>query len=172
MNQGVLVLNQNYEPLNICRLRRALVLMQKDKAQVIENDTRKVHTVDRVFESPSVIRIVYFVKKPRPNLQPSRQSIFARDGYTCQYCGKVSRDLTLDHVVPKRIGGKKDWENLVSACKGCNNRKGDKTLKEAKMKLIKEPKKPKYLPKLTLSRYSRLEEKEEWRRYLSYGSPA
>lgn len=166
MNRRVLVLNQNYEPLNICRLRRAIVLVLQGKAEIIESDSKVVRTVDRSFEAPSVIKLVYFVRKPRPKLQLSRRSILARDNYRCQYCGQHSSELTIDHVIPRRFGGKSTWENLVTACKQCNNKKGDKTLQQANMKLIKLPKKIKYLPNFSFSRHYKGIERKEWEKYL------
>lgn len=167
LNRGVLVLNQNYEPLNVCRLRRALVLLIQEKASVVEYDSVTIHTVTRSFEAPSVIRLEYFIRKPRKTRIPlSRKSIFARDNYTCQYCGVTSKELTLDHVIPRRLGGKSTWENLVSACKKCNNKKSDKTLLQVNMKLMSEPKEVQYYHSVSFAHYPSLLNHDVWKKYL------
>ena len=110
---SVLVLNQNYEPLNVCNARRALVLVDGGKAEVLEHAFGDIRTPSRAIPRPSVIRLVYMIKRPRPRVRLTRREIFMRDGYTCQYCGLKSRDLTLDHVIPRHRGGPHSWENLV-----------------------------------------------------------
>ena len=97
----VLVLNQNYQPLNICNVRRALVLVGRGKAELIENGRGYIRSVTDLFPAPSVIRLVYMVKRPVMRRRLSRQAVFYRDGFTCQYCGKKTRQLTLDHIVPE-----------------------------------------------------------------------
>jgi 5-methylcytosine-specific restriction endonuclease McrA len=139
---AVLVLNQNYEPLNVCNVRRAFVLVDRGKAEVLEHSAEGIHTASRVMPRPSVIKLAYMVKRPRPQVRLSRREIFLRDDYTCQYCGSRSRDLTLDHVMPKHRGGGHSWDNLVSACRGCNHRKGAKTVEEAHMRLLRPPRRP------------------------------
>jgi 5-methylcytosine-specific restriction endonuclease McrA len=138
----VLVLNQNYEPLNICNLRRAFVLVDRGKAEVLEHGDLGIRTATRLVPRPSVIKLSYMVKRPRPQVRLSRREIFMRDDYMCQYCGSRSRELTLDHVVPKHRGGGHSWDNLVSACRPCNHRKGGKTLDEARMRLMRTPRRP------------------------------
>jgi 5-methylcytosine-specific restriction endonuclease McrA len=142
VNSAVLVLNQNYEPLNICNVRRAFVLVDRGKAEVLEHSAHGLHTATRILPRPSVIKLVYMVKRPRPHVRLSRREIFMRDDYTCQYCGSKTRDLTLDHVVPKYRGGGHSWDNLVSACRPCNHRKGGKLVVEARMRLIRPPRRP------------------------------
>ncbi|HEX6473710.1 MAG TPA: HNH endonuclease, partial [Candidatus Limnocylindria bacterium] len=105
INAPVLVLNQNYEPLNVCDIRRAFRLLGAEKAELIERNHQVIHTPTRALEAPSVIRLQYHIKRPRPRVKLSRREVFARDRHTCQYCGAVSRDLTIDHVVPKHRGG-------------------------------------------------------------------
>ncbi len=114
---SVLVLNQNYEPLNVCNARRALVLVEGGKAEVLEHamNLAELRSPSRSFRRPSVIRLVYMIKRPRPRVRLTRREIFMRDHYTCQYCGLKTRDLTLDHVIPRHRGGKHTWDNLVSA---------------------------------------------------------
>lgn len=137
-----LVLNQNYEPLNVCNVRRALVLVLRGKAEVVETARGAIRTANRHFALPSVIRMVYYVRRPRPRLRLSRREIFARDGWTCAYCGRAARELTLDHVIPRHRGGAHSWENLVSACKPCNHRKAGRTPREARMSLRAAPREP------------------------------
>jgi 5-methylcytosine-specific restriction endonuclease McrA len=139
---AVLVLNLNYEPLNICNLRRAFVLVDRGKAEVLEHGDFGIRTASRIMARPSVIKLSYMVKRPRPQVRLSRREIFMRDDYMCQYCGSRSRELTLDHVVPKHRGGGHSWDNLVSACRPCNHRKGGKTLDEARMRLLHLPRRP------------------------------
>ncbi len=134
-----LVLNQSYEPLNICRARRAISLIFSGKAEMLENGTGYIHTTNISYPLPSVIRLAYLVKRPRPQPKLTRVEIFNRDNYTCQYCGKQSHQLTLDHVIPRHQGGRHTWENLVSACAACNRRKAGRTPEQARMLLLKTP---------------------------------
>ncbi|MCC7088551.1 MAG: HNH endonuclease, partial [Dehalococcoidia bacterium] len=114
---SVLVLNQNYEPLNVCNVRRALILVLRGKAEIIESARSVFHTARATFVLPSVIRLVHMIKRPRPKVRLTRKEIFARDGWQCVYCGRATRDLTLDHVVPRHRGGPHTWDNLVAACR-------------------------------------------------------
>ncbi|MEW6033528.1 MAG: HNH endonuclease [Chloroflexota bacterium] len=160
----VLVLNQNYEPLNICRVRRALVLMLRGKAEALENGYGMLHCSLGFFDLPSVVRLVYMVKRPRLRRRITRAEIFSRDKYTCQYCGRETRDLTLDHVLPRRRGGQHKWENVVSACPPCNHRKAGRTPVEAGMYLVRPPQPPRdgdfFIP------YHYLRSRQEWQKYV------
>jgi len=165
VNFPVLVLNQNYEPLNICRVRRAVVLLYEGKAEMLENGTGFIHSANNAFSVPSVIRLAYIIKRPRHERKLTRLEVFHRDHYTCQYCGKTTRQLTLDHVIPRYRGGEHVWENVISACIACNRRKAGKTPKEASMRLIHHPTTPSgntlfYIP------YHYLETHSEWQKYL------
>jgi 5-methylcytosine-specific restriction endonuclease McrA len=165
----VLLLNSDYEPLNVCDVRRAFRLLFGEKAEVIEYDHHEVHSATQVFRAPSVIRLQYHIRRPRPRVRLSRREVFARDRYTCQYCGRETRDLTLDHVVPRHRGGGHSWDNLVAACRICNHRKGGKLLDEARLRLRREPFEPRsdvyslYTPYLSDPR------NEAWRTYLFLG---
>ena len=139
VNSPVLVLNQNYEPLNVSRVRRAVVMVIRGKAETLENDSGMIHTVSDAIPMPSVIRLVYMVRRPRPEKKLTRREVFQRDKYTCQYCGGETRELSLDHVDPRHRGGRHIWENVVSACLRCNNRKAGGTPQEAGMQLIRQP---------------------------------
>lgn len=143
VKSAVLVLNQNYEPLNVCHVRRALVLVIEGKAEVLEEQASSMASATRVYASPSVIRMVYLIRRPHPRVKLTRREVFIRDNYTCQYCGRFGSDLTIDHVVPRSKGGQHTWDNLVSACKTCNHRKGGKALPETRMTLPKAPTEPK-----------------------------
>ena len=148
MNGAVLVLNQNYEPLNVCNVRRAILLVFDGKAEVLEANGHLVKSATLAFPAPSVIRMVYLIHRPRPRVKLTRREVFIRDSYTCQYCGRQMHDLTIDHVVPRSRGGHDTWDNLVLACVQCNVRKGDRTPIEANMPLIRRPVKPAWLPAL------------------------
>ncbi len=165
INCPVLVLNQSYEALNLCRTRRAVVLVFQGKAEVLEDSRGEIHSVTRTFPVPSVIRLVYMIKRPRPQRKLTKQEVFNRDKYTCQYCGCQTKELTIDHVIPRRRGGEHAWENVVSACKGCNRYKGGRTPEEAGMTLVQEPAAPRnsgfYIPYRYVDGYS------EWTKYLA-----
>jgi 5-methylcytosine-specific restriction endonuclease McrA len=165
INLPVLVLNQNYEPLNVCRVRRAVVLLYYGKAEMLENGAGFIHTTVRDFPLPSVIRLAYMIKRPRPQRKLTRLEIFNRDRYTCQYCGKQTHQLTLDHVIPRFRGGEHVWGNVVSACILCNRHKAGKTPSEAGMKLIRKPAPPRgdaffYIP------YHYRQTQSQWQKYL------
>ncbi len=142
MNKSVLVLNQNYEPLNVCNVRRAFVLVFSAKAEILETHDATIATAQDVFPYPSVIRLICLIRAPRARIKLTRREVFLRDGYTCQYCGRRTNDLTLDHVIPRHRGGPHTWENLTSACRACNHRKGGKSVQEARMSLRRQPFEP------------------------------
>lgn len=142
INNPVLVLNQDYQPVNICRVRRAVVLVYEGKAEMVENGLGEINSATCSFPIPSVIRLAYLVKYRRFQKKLTRLEVFNRDRYTCQYCQKESRELTLDHVIPRFRDGKHTWENVVSCCIPCNRRKGGLTPAEAGMKLLRPPAPP------------------------------
>lgn len=146
---GVLVLNASYEPLNVVSVRRAIVLLLKEKAELLEAAEAQIRSERMTFRRPLVIRLVMYVKIPRRllTLPLTRRNVLKRDNYTCQYCGERmdKSDLTLDHVVPRSRGGQHSWENLVTACAPCNRRKGDNLPGEIGLKLLRNPYKPRYL---------------------------
>ena len=161
----VLVLNQNYQPLNICNVRRALVLVGRGKAELIENGRGYIRSVSDLFPAPSVIRLIYMVKRPVMRRRLSRQAVFYRDGFTCQYCGKQTRQLTLDHIMPRWRKGPHTWDNVVSACIPCNHRKAGRTPREARMKLMCEPDVPKPNPYYM---FHHREIQDEWRPFMPW----
>src|SRR5712691_6841623 len=141
--QQVLVLNASYEPLNVCTVRRAHVLIYKGKAEVIEQLDQPLRSATGSFIWPHVIRLVQYVRVPRAiQRKISRRALFARDGWRCVYCGTTSGRLTLDHVVPRSKGGESIWENVVTACAPCNLRKGDRTPEQVGMELKTLPRPP------------------------------
>lgn len=169
-DRQVLVLNNDYEPLNVCNVRRAVVLVLLGKAEVLHADGIALRTADKVIQVPSVVKLRYHVKRPLPELKLTRRTIFARDDYTCQYCGYRGKDLTVDHVIPRRLGGSDDWENLVTCCRKCNLKKGDKPLHQAGMTLLRQPRRPRYVPYISLSKYIEGTKNEVWRNYLPFFS--
>lgn len=142
MREPVLVLNANFEPLNICTTRRAITLVLAGKASLVLNGRGEIHTVSRVYPRPSVIRLERMVKRPRPRVRLTKREVLRRDRYTCQYCGRKAPYLTVDHVLPRRLGGEHSWYNLVAACAECNHRKGGRTLEQAHMRLLHPPEEP------------------------------
>jgi 5-methylcytosine-specific restriction endonuclease McrA len=169
MDSVVLLLNSNYEPLNVCDTRRAFRLLFGSKAEVLEYDHHEIRTPTEVFRAPSVIRLQYQIKRPRPRVKLSRREIFIRDRYSCQYCGKETHDLTLDHIVPRHRGGAHSWDNLVAACKACNHRKGGKLLEEARMRLARPPVEPRSDLYSLFTPYLSDPRNEAWRDYLFLG---
>ncbi len=164
MTEPVLVLNANFEPINVCDMRRALGLILADKALLILNGRGEIHTASRSFPRPSVIRLNLMVHRPRPVLKLSRREVFRRDGYTCQYCGKHTLDLTIDHVFPRHLGGQHSWTNVVAACAHCNHRKGGRTLEESGMELLRVPIEPPASPMYIFGRH--LPENSQWEQFL------
>lgn len=144
----VLVLNATYEPLNVISLRRAVVLLLTEKAEIVEAASAWLRAERLSLPVPLVIRLVCYVRIPHSfSLPLSRRTVLARDQYTCQYCGMQPgrANLTLDHVVPRSRGGATCWENVVTACAACNRRKGDRTPEEARMPARCRPVRPRYL---------------------------
>src|SRR5438105_6868833 len=139
----VLVLNATYEPINVCTVRRAVVLLLKEKAEVIEHSEWELRSVSRSIQRPVVIRLVTYVRIPRDTHRRkiTRRAVFARDGWACQYCGSRS-NLTVDHVIPRSKGGASVWENIVASCAPCNRRKGDQLPRQANMHPRRRPRTP------------------------------
>ena len=166
----VLVLNRNYQPVNIINVRRALVMLYLGAARALdaeyqqfdfeswsalsaelENSIGTPHSRIRV---PRIVVLQAYDRVPMGRIRFSRHNIFARDQHMCQYCGKAypRHMLNLDHVVPRSRGGRTNWENIVTSCVKCNCRKGGRTPAEAGMLLLRQPKKPKYTELLHLPR--------------------
>ena len=144
--ESTLLLNASYEPLKVVDWRKAITLWCQGKVEVISVYPREVRSVSLTVKLPSVIRLLrYITIKRHFNQVPfSRVNIYARDHHRCQYCGRKfpPDELTFDHVVPVRYGGRKEWENIVTSCVRCNRRKGGRTPEEAGMVIIRSPSRP------------------------------
>ena len=162
----VLVLNNNFEPLNVCNMRRAVALLLLGKAEVLQHRDIPIHLVSGDQSAPSIVKMRYSVRRPMPQLRLSRHSILARDNFTCQYCGAKGKELTIDHVIPRWVGGENSWDNLVACCRKCNLKKADKTPQQAGMKLGRRPRRPHFIPYLSLPLYLKAQSREDWRPYL------
>ena len=140
----VLVLNTSLQPLSVIHERRLIVLISKNKVAFVDDQVRQVieesiRTRQMPPDEPVIVQLLANVRVPRMILRPTRANILLRDEDTCQYCGKRQRELTLDHIVPRSKGGQSTWENLVACCRACNGRKGNRLLKDAGMRLIRQP---------------------------------
>lgn len=164
MSEQVLVLNQDFEPLNVCHSHRAIVLVEAGKAEIVADGRGYIITPSARFPKPSVIRLAHQIHRPRPRIRLSRRAIFRRDGYRCQYCGREMAHLTLDHIIPRSRGGAHGWTNLVSACASCNRRKGGKTIEEAHMRLLIKPVEPRVTYGTLFGFY--LQENIEWNPFI------
>lgn len=164
----VLVLNASYEPVKIIGWKRAMILWLAEKVDVIEHQDALVHSISSSFELPSIIRVRQYIRRRRSASQNFKRShIFNRDDYKCQYCARdfAQKDLTLDHVVPVKHGGPKTWENLVTCCRLCNQKKGARTPTQANMPLLSKPQRmPRnFIPDLV---YIRKDLPDTWKMYL------
>jgi len=138
-----LVLNATYEPLSVVPTRRAVVLLVREKAEVVHTDGRRWASERSSVPVPSVIRLLHYVKVPYERRVPlSRRAVFGRDRSSCQYCGRPAENL--DHVLPRSRGGTHTWENVVAACRLCNARKRDRTPEEAGLSLLSAPQAPRH----------------------------
>ncbi|MCL5037260.1 MAG: HNH endonuclease [Chloroflexi bacterium] len=168
MSSPVLVLNQTYEVLNATSIRRAMKLLFSGKAEMVKGNGKSLHTPTTSYMIPSVVRLGYYVKIPWKKVPLTRKNVLLRDDFTCQYCGKRSmKGMTVDHVIPRSLGGKTEWENVACACKECNNIKKNRRPGEASLKLSRKPIEPPIRPPglFTKENYPL-----EWREYLD-GEP-
>jgi len=165
----VLVLNSSYEPINICSMHRAIVLMLRGIAFPEELTHKYIHSPSIAIQIPSVIRLIEYVRIEYRITGLSKRTIFVRDQFTCQYCGRRfdGNNLTLDHILPQSRGGKNIWENIVTACNRCNSRKADKTPSEAGLQLISPPRP---FGSYYFLQWVRMEGQkyDAWRKYLYY----
>lgn len=162
----VLVLNATYEPINIVSLQRAVVLLLKEKAELVEAATAELRSGRANMRLPIVIRLVYYVRIPRlVGIPLSRRTVLARDHHTCQYCGSTPgrADLTVDHVVPRSKGGETSWENVVTACRRCNVRKGSRAPEEIGMALRSRPARPRFV---ALALVAQSDHNDIWQKYM------
>lgn len=184
LNSSVLVLNRSYLPIHVTSVRRAFALLYQGIARAVDEQYRTFNfeqwsalAVARDAEAigvangrilvPRVVVLVAFDRLPRRHVRFSRINLMARDNFQCQYCGIKPRraELNLDHVVPRSQGGRSTWQNVVTSCLDCNRRKGGRTPKQAKLRLLKQPERPRWTPLMNLMlssvRY------KEWRPFLS-----
>ncbi len=164
LNTAVLVLNKNYQPVHVTSVRRAFALLYSGLARAIDSQYRlydfatwsalsaghhdAIATIHQTIRVPRVVVLSAFEHLPKGRVRFSRLNIYARDHDTCQYCGaqKARPALNLDHVVPRTLGGRTSWENIVCSCVDCNLRKGGRTPEQAGMKLIRPPVRPRWTP--------------------------
>lgn len=163
MRRGaVLVLNSSFEYLNVTSLERAVKLLYKGKAEIVEAlEGREFGTVAFRIRLPSIIRMLYYIRRPYKEVPLTRKNVLLRDRHVCQYCGRPGD--TVDHVHPRSRGGPNTWENCVCACAPCNRRKNDRRPDEANMKLLRRPRKPTHIPWLLIRQDAA---REGWARYL------
>jgi 5-methylcytosine-specific restriction endonuclease McrA len=164
-SERVLVLNATFEPINVCTVRRATVLVLKSKAEVVEHGKGVLRSERLALDKPVVIRLITYVKVPRDvhRRKITRKAVLARDSWTCQYCGQHKPGLTVDHVIPRSRGGESVWENIVAACASCNRRKGNRLPREVRMHPRRRPKPP---GPLVFIRISSPRIPNTWERYL------
>ena len=164
MNEPVLVLNANFQPINITSTYRAINLVLAEKATLLKNGRGEIHSVSQSFPLPSVIRLNRMIHRPRPIVKLTRKEIFHRDNYTCQYCGRKSTNLTIDHVIPRHLGGQTIWENVVTACTRCNHLKGGMTPEQSGMYPRNKPTHP---PNTAVYLFGKhLNQNQEWDEFL------
>jgi len=151
--ERTLLLSQSYEPIATISWQRAICLLTLGKVEIIEEYDRDVRSVSVVFKMPSVVRLIRAFRRHRKRVKFSKQNVFARDRWRCQYCGVKGpiSDMTYDHVLPRSRGGKTCWENIVTACRDCNARKADRTPEEAGMRPRKRPERPDWVPVFSIS---------------------
>ena len=166
MNESVLLLNFTYEPLGIVDLARAVRLLFARKVEVVHRGDRDIRTTSIAFPLPSVVRMLYYVRRARKRVALTKKNVLLRDDYTCAYCVTrgSSHDMTVDHVVPRSRGGSSAWENLVACCAACNARKRDRTPVEARMPLRRAPREPRSIPWVVVRRNTAA---DEWGKYLA-----
>jgi 5-methylcytosine-specific restriction endonuclease McrA len=184
LDSPTLVLNKLWVPIDVTSVRRAMVWLFRDVARVVEPESYQVHdftswadlrvtgdgpaihTVDRAIRIPEVVLLTTYTKVPDGYVVFSRRNLFKRDANQCQYCGRKpgTSELTIDHVLPRSRGGMSTWENCVLACVDCNRRKGDKLLRDFHLRLLREPKRPKWSP-LGLGRSTRYH--RSWEKFVA-----
>jgi len=177
MDRATLVLNRSWRPIHVTTVSRAICMVFRDAARIVATDTLSTFTFAEWVEQPlapsqprirspslemappEVILLVRYDRVPRHEAPFTRRNLFLRDDFTCQYCGRrCSTDLlSIDHVLPRSRGGQTNWENCVLACIGCNARKADRTVREAGLRLLRNPSKPHWTPYLNLRPNQRME---------------
>ncbi|HND56294.1 MAG TPA: HNH endonuclease [Pirellulaceae bacterium] len=170
LEHPTLVLNRNWTVVNVVPVRRALILVCRNAARIIAPETYETHDlsswaaqaigadessirlVSRAIRVPEAIVLVTYERPPQQHVPFTRRNLYRRDANTCQYCGRRpgTEELSIDHVVPRSMGGRSSWTNCVLACVRCNIRKGSRTPQESAMRLLRKPFKPRWMPQITL----------------------
>ncbi len=164
VDNKVLLLNQNYEPLGTCNVQRAIILIYLGKAEALDNvSDRYMRSMKISYPVPTIVRLYLYRKVPHKKVMLTRKNILIRDNHQCQYCGRHRVVLTVDHILPKNRGGKDSWENLICACTKCNHKKGNRTPEEADMPLLSTPRRPSYI---SFFRFFVGSENDTWKPYL------
>lgn len=166
---AVLVLDCDFQPLRIEDWKKVVCDSFLGKVEVVEfSRDRSIKGVTRDYPMPSVVRVLRRFRRDRQAIKFSRLNVYSRDAFTCQFCGVQfpTEDLTFDHVVPRAQGGRTTWENICTSCVPCNAAKANRTPAEAGMKLLRQPKKPRWLPAVTVE-MDRKRVPDEWKSYWS-----
>lgn len=164
-----LILTQGYIPHRIVDWRKAITMLVIGKVEVVESYDEVIRSVSVSLRMPAVVRLVRGIRYHDPKVRFSRINVLTRDGFRCQYCGEKlpAHELTFDHVVPRSQGGKTSWTNIVTACRGCNADKGNRTPEQAGMKLLSTPVRPKALP-LGMSGLSVQDLPDPWKSWVGW----
>lgn len=167
MTTRVLVLDQGYQPHRIVSWQRAVIMIFRNVAEIVEEYDEDIRSVTFVMKMPAVIRLLKRISRRRA-IRFSRMNVLLRDGFRCQYCGHKfpTKQLNYDHVIPRAQGGKTNWENIVTSCFDCNHKKASRTPEQARMQLIKKPERPKTLPLIAFHFEENDSFPEIWRNYL------
>ena len=166
-NLRTLVLSQGFEPIKVISWQRAIALLSLGKIEVIEEYDHDIRSVSLVIKIPAVVRLLSAFRRHKQKVKFSRVNIFARDKYSCQYCGVKGKmdELTYDHVTPRSQGGKTEWGNITTCCYDCNAKKRDRTPAQAGMRLLSQPVQPTWMPAMTIT-VSQTSAPDAWRDYL------
>lgn len=167
--ENALLISAGYEPIKVVSWRRAITLVVLGKVEVVEAYQREVHSPSLTLKLPAVIKLTRYLKPIPKRVKFSRQNLFSRDGFTCQYCHHTYpvNQLTYDHVVPRSKGGSTSWTNVVTSCVRCNLKKGNKPLHALNFRLLKQPEEPRWLPQFAQMQ-SRETSHPIWQDYLAY----
>jgi len=164
----VLVLNSGYEPLHFCAAKRAISMIFTGRAQQVETDGIVIRSFSSQFACPTVIKLKRYIRIPyRRSVPFSKKNVLKRDRHTCQYCGVTEGELTIDHILPRSLGGESSWLNVVVACKSCNAKKGSRTPEEAGLSLKSKPYRPRYMALLFEPQSIPPSFAKAWKKYIS-----
>ncbi len=170
--KSTLLLDCGYSPIDVISWQDAIRLLTLNKCEILEEYEDNIRSTFLVIKMPAVVRLINsFRRAKRKNVKFSRISIYARDGFECQYCGIKGKmkDFTFDHVIPRSRGGKTNWENITTCCVSCNSKKNNRTPSEAGMKLLSQPIKPDWVPFIAI-RLSQKSIPNAWVSYLYWNT--